>query len=70
MLARRTEIAAPLLWLGALLSGLASRSGASSAVLVAVSGVLFGLGFAVAGANLLRKPATIEGRAAAADSSI
>jgi hypothetical protein len=70
MLARRTEIAAPSFWLGALLSGLASRAGVSSAVLVAVSGVLFGLGFAVAGANLLRKPNSVEGRAAAAVSSI
>jgi hypothetical protein len=54
MLLRRTQIAASLLWLAALLSGLASRSGFGAAYLVALSGVLFGLGFAAAGVGLLR----------------
>jgi hypothetical protein len=56
--ARRTQIAAASLWLASLGAGLLSRTGLGAAYLVAVSGVLFGLGFAAAGAALLRRSGT------------
>ena len=54
MLLQHTQITASSLWLAALLSGLMSRAGFGAAYLVALSGVLFGLGFAAAGVGLLR----------------
>ena len=56
LLARRTQIAAASLWLASLGAGLTSRTGVGTAYLVALSGVLFGLGFAAAGVVLLRRP--------------
>ena len=54
MLLRRVQIVASLLWLAALATGLASRAGIGATYLVALSGLLFGLGFAAAGVGLLR----------------
>jgi hypothetical protein len=53
MLLRGTERIAPVLWLAALAAGIASAAG-HAASLIALSGILFGLGFAAAGAKLLR----------------
>lgn len=55
LLLRRAQIAAAGLWLASLAAGLASRSGIGAAYLVALSGILFGLGFIAAGVALLRK---------------
>jgi hypothetical protein len=55
MLLRRAQIVASSLWLAALATGLASRTGTGATTLVAVSGVLFGLGFAAAGAALVMR---------------
>ena len=54
MLLRRAQIVASLLWLAALVAGLTSRTGFGAGYLIALSGLLFGLGFAAAGVGLLR----------------
>ena len=45
--------AAPLLWLGALALGIAGTTAIAPAVLTALAGVAFGLGFVVAGFDIL-----------------
>jgi hypothetical protein len=66
LLLKRTQLAAASLWLASLAAGLASRTGIGATAFVALSGVLFGLGFAAAGASLLMRPRDAHLVAAAA----
>ena len=66
MLLRRVSRAAPLLWFAALVVGVAGTAVAARPMLIAASGILFGLGFVAGGVGLLRRPNEKEGHTEAA----
>src|SRR5262249_5810801 len=54
MLLRQTAVVSPILWLAALITGLAGAGGVLPYLASAAAGILFGAGFVAAGVRLLR----------------